>query len=512
MAMAPNPTAARRRSAAAALALAAAAQAGAAEWTVAPEVTLRETYTNNAFIGTGPRRSDLVTQITPGIRIAGRSPRLAAHFSYEPSALFYAQHSEGDNLINNLDAFGRLEAVERLFFVEALGNVSQSFISPIAAQPADITTVTPNRIETRTLSLSPYFRGDLGRGFEYELRHGITSTTSNNSALGDFRTTQWTGRLASPVRLFGWSLDYQDTDVHREGSAVLPDQESRIFRARLFLQPNESWRISAIAGREENNFVLQQTQRETIRGAGLSWQPGPRTSADFRYEHRFFGPSRLARLTHRTRMTAWNIGYSRDTSTFQHLVLSLPPGNTAGLLDAIFTASVPDPAQRAAAVRQFMQTAGIPASLSGPVSFYTQRVFLRDGVDASFAILGRRNSITFTAFNVENTRISADANTLAQDAFLVSERFRQRGFGIHADHRLTPSTSIGATASQTYTRQEQPTQLDIRNDQYAVNLNHALSAKTAAFAGVSVNRFKTEDPGLADSDATSVFVGLHHRF
>jgi uncharacterized protein (PEP-CTERM system associated) len=139
-------------------------------------------------------------------------------------------------------------------------------------------------------------------------------------------------------------------------------------------------------------------------------------------------------------------------------------------------------------------------------------VFLRDGVDASFAILGRRNSITFTAFSVENTRISADAVTLTDDAFRLSERFRQQGFGIHADHKLTPSTSIGTTVSQTYTRQEQPAQLDSRNDQYAVNMNHALSAKTTTFAGVSVNRFKTEDPGFADLDATSVFVGLNHRF
>lgn len=510
--MAPSPTAARRRGAAAALALAAAAQAGAAEWTVAPEITVRETYTSNAFIGTAPRRHDLVTQVTPAIRIDGRSPRLTGHLDYQPTALFYAKHGEGDNLINNLDAFARLEAAERLLFIEALGNVTQNFISPSAPQPADITTITPNRIETRTAALSPYLRGQLGRGFEYELRNQITVTTSNNSALGDFRTTQWIGRLASPVRLFGWSLDYQDTDTHREDAAGLPDQESRIFRGRLFLQPNESWRISAIAGHEENNFVLQQTQRETIRGAGLSWRPGPRTSADFQYEHRFFGPSRLARFTHRTRLTAWNLGYTRDTSTFQHLVLSLPPGNTASLLDAIFTASIPDAAQRAAAVRQFMQATGIPAVVSGNTSFYTQRVFLRDGFDASFALLGKRNSITFTAFSVENTRVSADTLTLGEDAFRLSERFRQHGFGIHADHKLTPATSIGTTASRTYARQEQAGQFDSRNDQLGVNLSHALSPKTTTLAGVSVNRFKSEDPGLSNLDVTLVFVGLNHRF
>ena len=510
--MAPNPTAGRRRGAAAALLLAAAAQAGAAEWKVTPEISLRETYTNNVFVGVPPRRHDLVTQITPAIRIDGRSPRLAGHLDYEASALVHARHSVGDDLINNLDAFGRLEAVERLFFVEALGNVSQSFISPTAPQPADLATVTPNRIETRTVSFSPYFRGELGPGFEYELRNQITSTTSNNGALGEFRTTEWTGRVASPVRLFGWSLEYQDTDTHREDAAVQPDQESRILRGRLIWQPSEGWRLFAIAGREENDFVLQEVQRKTIRGGGLSWRPGARTTADFQYEQRFFGPSRLARLTHRTRMTAWNIAYSRSTSTFQHLLLSVPPGSSASLLDAIFRASIPDAEQRAAAVQQFMRAVGIPAFLPGPATFSTQRVFLQDGVDASFAILGVRNSLTFTAFHVENTRVSADLSSLVEDAFRVSERFSQRGFGIRADHRLTPLTSIGATVSRSYTRQEQPVGLEIRNDQDTINLTHALSAKTVAFAGVSVNRFKTEELGLASSDTTSVFVGLNHRF
>lgn len=513
MAMAPIPTGAERRCAAAALLLAASTQAVPADWTVVPEISVTETYTDNAFVGTLPRRHDFVTQITPGIRIDGRSPRLTAHLNYRPSALLHASHSEGNDLVNNLDAFGRLEAVERLFFIEALGSASQHFISPFAAQPADITTVTPNRSEIRTFSLSPYLRGELGRSLEYELRNRNTWTTSDNSGLGDFRTTRWTGRVARPVRLFGWALEYDDTTIHREDVTVRADQESRLFRARLFYQPDESWRLSASAGREQNNFVLQQTERETIRGAGLSWRPGPRTTADFEYEHRFFGPSRVARLSHRDRLTAWNVGYSRNTSTFQEQVLNLPPGNTAALLDVIFTARIPDPVQRASAVQEFIQATGTPAFLSGSLAFYTERVFLREGVDASFALLGARNSIAFTAFSAQNTSISADATPFQPaDAFLLAERFKQRGFGARVDHRLTPSTSIGAGVSRIDTRQQQPTQADARNDHYTLNLTHTVSPKTTTFAGVSITRFKPDDPGLGSQGANAVFVGVNHRF
>ena len=510
--MAPIPTDARRWRAAAALLALAGAHADAADWTVVPDISLRETYTDNASIATTPRRGDFVTEINPGIRIDGRSARLTASLNYRPSALLYARRSEANDVVNNLDATARLEAVERFFFIDALGSVTQNFISPFAAQPAEIVTVTPNRVETRTFSLSPYVRGELVRDLEYELRNRNTWTTTNNDNLGDVRTMQWSARVARPVRLFGWALEYDDIEIRNENSLTSQDQESRLFRARLFFQPNESWQLSASAGREENNFVLQQTERETTRGVGVSWRPGPRTTAEFEYEHRFFGAARLARFSHRTRLTAWSIGYSRNTSTFQEELLRLPPGNTAALLDAIFSARIADPVQRAAAVQQFLQATGAPASLSSPLAFFTQRVFLREGVDASFAILGARNSITFTAFRAENTELSANAVAIAPDAFLFADRFTQRGFAVRADHRLTPYATVGASATRVYTRQEEPSRLDSRNDYLALTLNHTVSPKTTTFAGVSATRFDSDDASSVNQDATSVFIGLNHRF
>ena len=482
-----------------------------AAWRVYPELTVRQTYTDNAFVGSTPRRSDFVTQVTPQLLIDGRGPRLSGHLDYRPSALIHSKHSEGNDFINALDAAGRLEAVERIFFIEAGGNVHQHFISPFSPQPGDVTSESPNRVEVRTFSVSPYLRSELGRDFEYELRHRQIFTTSDNSTLGDFRTAQSSARLARAVRLFGWALEYDDTTTHREDVTVRADQESRLLRGRLFFQPNENWRLSASGGREENNFVLEQVERESIYGAGVRWRPGPRTTADFEYEHRFFGPSRLARLAHRTRATAWNIGYWRETSTFQEQVLSLPPGNTAALLDQIFMARISDPAQRANAVRQFIQTTGTPESLAGSLAFYTQRVFVRDGVDAAFAILGARNSITFTVFSADNTRISADSAAVATEVFALTDRFKQRGFGIHANHKLTANTIASLTVSRVATRQAQPADFESRNSYYNFTLHHPLSPKTAVFGGFAVTRFEPED-NEASQAASTVFVGLNHRF
>ncbi len=487
--------------------------AAAASWTVQPDITLRETYTDNAFLGAGERRRDFITEVTPGIRIEGRSPRLTARLNYRPTALIYARHSEANDIANNLDAFGRLEAVEKHFFIDATGNITQNFISPFAARPAELATSTPNRFETRTFSLSPYFRGELGNSLEYELRNRNIWTSTDDETLGDVHGLQWSGRIARRVRLFGWALEYYDTEIRHEAFTGRPDQESRLYRGRLFYQPDINWRFSAIAGREKNNFVLQETQEHTIRGAGVSWRPSSRTTADFEYESRYFGPSRLARFSHRTRLTAWSLAYSRSASSFQEELLRLPPGNTTTLLDAIFTARIPDPVERAGAVQQFLQGTGTPTSLASSLAFYTQQIFVREGVDVSFAILGVRNSIAFTAFQAESTRLSsADTTAVVPDAFLLANRISQRGFGVRADHKLTPFTTVGANATRTFSRQEEPVGPDTRNDNFALTLNHTVSPKTTTFAGVSATRFDSDDASLANQDANSVFVGLNHRF
>lgn len=487
---------------------------GRSPWTVQTDLTLREIYTDNAFLGVGDPRHDFVTEVTPGIRIDGRSLRLTANFSYRPSALFYARNDQANDVVNNLAAFARLEAVERFFFVEALGSISQSFFSPFAPRPGEIAINTANRTETSTVGISPYLRSTLGAGFEYELRNRHTWTRTDSNNLGHFYTRDWFGRFASPVRLFGWALEYYDTVTEVEDElARRPDQESWLYRARLYYQPDPAWRFSVSAGEEENNYIAQQTQRDTIYGAGVTWNPNARTSAEFQYEHRVFGPSRLARVNHRTRLTAWNLVYSRNTSTFQEEVLRLPPGNTTALLDAIFAARIPDPAQRRAAVEEFVRGSGTPATLSSSLAFYTQRVYLREGIEASFGILGVRNSITFTAFYAENSNISADALAFLPDAFLFARRFDERGFAARFDHKLAPFTTLSAGANRIDTRQNDPPGPKSRNDYLTLTLNHLASPKTTAFAGVSITRFDSEDSVFADNqDANSIFVGLTHRF
>lgn len=482
-------------------------------WAVQPSIDVRETYTDNAFPDSTEARSDFITQVTPGIRIEGRTPRLTASFNYAPTALFFSRNSEANDVVNNLAAYANLEAVERFFFVEGAAYITQTYVSPFAPRPADIANSTENRLETRTATFSPYVRHE-GRDLEYELRNRNTWTNSDQPELGKFRTQQWTGRVAGPVRRFGWALEFDDTRIeHYDALVSRPEDKARLYRARLYWQPDPAWRLSVSGGSEENNYVLQEVQRTTIYGAALAWRPSSRTTADLEYENRFFGPYRLARFTHRTRLTAWNVSYSRDVSTFQQEALRLPPGDTTALLDAAFTGRIPDPDQRRATVEQFQRSSGTPAFLSNSIAFYTQQVFLNEVVDGSFAIIGARNSITFTAYAGESTQISADALGILPDALLLANVIRQRGFSAYADHKLTPLTTIGARAMRVYSNQVQPVSFATTNDYFNLLLTYTASPKTTLYTGAAISRFDTDDPTFRPNwDSNSVFVGLNHRF
>ncbi len=487
------------------------ANAVTTKWTVQPELTVTETYSDNALFTSSSARGDFTTLVTPGIRIEGSGARFNADLSYTRSALFYSRNPKEDRVANVLHAFGSLEAVEKFLFVDVNGNISQNFISPFRAQPAEITSVTPNRTETRTYGISPYLIGQAGSAFSYELRNRNIWTNATSEALADTQLRQWTGTIASPKSIVGWAFQYDDSQISYDNLNSRLNQNSTLYRGRLFFEPEPELRLSVSAGHENNNYSLQQDRRHyDLYGAGLSWRPSGRTSAEFEWERRFFGLSRLASLTHRTRLTAWSFAYSRNASSYQQELLRTSPGNTVALLDAIFAARIPDPIERRAAVQQFVRTARIPAFLANSLSFYTQQIFLEERMEASAAILGKRNFATLTVFRSAATSLSDNVNLLPSDAFSLGKRITQYGLGLDVNHHITAFTTIGANAQRTYTRREDPSTETSRNDYLALNLSKSLSPKTIAFGGFSISHFRSTTSD--DVAAKSVFAGMSHRF
>src|SRR5688572_25215237 len=94
----------------------------AERWTVTPSITVTETITDNVTLAPSDRKqSDLITQITPGIRIDGAGARVKLNLDYRASRLLYANQSGSNSTQNFLNARGTVEAIEKWFFVDAVG-------------------------------------------------------------------------------------------------------------------------------------------------------------------------------------------------------------------------------------------------------------------------------------------------------------------------------------------------------------------------------------------------------
>lgn len=479
--------------------------------TITPSIGLRGTYTDNVSLAAVPERGEFVTDIYPSVVFQTRGRRFTASANYTAHVLLYARNHDQNRLANTLSGAANLEAIEKFFFVDGQANVSQTYLSPFGPRPTDLGTITTNRLETQTFSLSPYIRSQTPGGYDYEVRNRNTWTKTDNGAIPEIRTREWSSRLTSPIRLVGWGVDASDVVTSYDDPLTnRPERQSRIVHGRLFFQPQSTLRLSASVGRESNNFIGQEERSNRTYGYGALWRPTPRTTAQFDWERRFFGVSRSASFEHRTPLTAWNASYSKSVSSFQQQLAVPAAVSTAALLDLIFRARIPDPVQRQQAIEEFLRATGTPAFLGISLAFFTEQVFIQERLQGSFAVLGARNSIIFTAFGLRSTAVTESPITLPSEILpTANSRIKQRGFGANASHRLSGFTSLGAGLNRTWSEAE-VTGAEARSDSLTLNLTHTVSPKTDTFAGLGYSSFETNTGSTGQ--ARTVFAGFVHRF
>ena len=175
---------------------------------IIPRVSVSETYTDNVFLSSTGRQADLVSQISPGIRISSNGGRIRGFLDYSLNELFYARGSSGSRSQNALNAAATVEAIDNWAFVDFSGFVGQQAISAFGAPSNGGISLNGNSTETSNFKLSPYLRGRLGSVAEYEARYSLSSTRSGSAAASDVNSKDLTLRLNGVgARLgLGWSL------------------------------------------------------------------------------------------------------------------------------------------------------------------------------------------------------------------------------------------------------------------------------------------------------------------
>jgi uncharacterized protein (PEP-CTERM system associated) len=460
------------------------------QWTLEPGFRIGPTISNNINLAPpGREESGAYLQVAPRIRFTGEGARYSVTGAYELAGYWYTTDRDS-SFYSNAFLNGNATLVENLFFLDANARVTQNFLS--AFDPVSITPglASDNVYTTYSYGLSPYLRRVVS-GYDYLLRWDNQWTTysgEGTDALRDSYYSTLTARVSSPIRLFGWTVEYIGTDVRFNEQQPF---DTDVVRGILYYQANPDLRLSARGGYEWNNYYFNQYSGP-IYGAGVDWTPTPRTVLNGFWEERFFGPSYGVNLSHRTRLTGWRLSGSRNISTYPQQ-FAIRPGLTSEVVDAAFTARIPDPVQRAQAVEQFLQQTGLPPVLTQPVYYYNNQIRLVERVDAGFTLYGANSSLVLTAYWTYQEPITAVGTPIP--GLLATQTYTTRGASANYTYRLSANTDLSFLALRVYTTYDS----DVRPGSTTYNIlrglaTFRLSPQSTLFAGV---RYQWQDPTTA---------------
>ena len=509
--------------------LTAAQGALAQKWALSASAGAIATY--NHYIGANQPQDGFVACLTAGLGIhSGEGGRLKLNGSLGASE-FLCTGGQGNGFAPSVALAANLEVIEKFFFVDASANVSETFITPFGPQPSNLTVPTNNRYISQAYSVSPYIQGVIAPNISYTLRDDNvwTPSASYGDSSAKTPTTYYNnlnGQMSSVVGYGGgWTLQYGRTSYDNGvdtgtyvtqvgravGSYAVDPQLTLSLRGGY-----ETDRFPALNG--DNGALLPSSSNAgTIYGAGLNWRATERTSLNGYWEHRFFGSSYNWQVSHRLPNIALGANFTRGLSSFPQLALTIPAGITiAQFLDAAFTTRIADPAQRAAAVAQFLAQTGLPPTLTSPLNFYARSITLQQTASLSAVWAGALNALGFTLFNSRSEAISGTGSALPS-AVQFGANNTQTGGGVNYSRRLSGFTNLVASAIYATTKPDDTegslTNVRSKNFNASVGVSTQLAPKTSGSVGVSYFTFDTPGASNIGSQSTvSVYASVSHTF
>jgi uncharacterized protein (PEP-CTERM system associated) len=463
----------------------------AGAWNLSARAIGELLLTNNVSLAPpGQQESDLVLGLSLPLSVRRATSRTLLAAEYVPIAYLYARNNDANNLQNNLRSFASLEAVDDFFFIDAIANIYPTYVSPFLPRPNTGASITSNRTQQTTLGVSPYIQRQTSKGWSYQVRNDSFWNGYSDSQLADSFANRFSATAESPPTRLNYGLDYTYLYTTDDSSATAYYQ--RVARIRPIFRAKRTVNVSARLGYETNDYETPNN-RGAVYGAGIHWTPNARTRLDGFLEHRFFGASYALNLDYRTRRTAWRLRGTRDTVTTIQQPLTQRPATSVEMFDQAYSAQTNDPTLRERLVREFLQSTGIPPSLTQPYSFYTDQVYVSTQWTGSMVLLGRRNSVELALIWQVNDPPITSAGTGLSTASV--QGLLQRGVRLNYSHRVSALTSVSLTGGRLYAKttdaSSAPTVDDGKSIQDDVQLavSHRLGRKTDASLGLRWSSF-----------------------
>ena len=457
-----------------------AAPALAAEWRFTPQLTLRETYSDNYNLApSGSEQSGFVTEVAPGFTLTGRGRRSQFHATYQARGVSHTGGSGGSNIQNYLDAGGRAELIDDFLYVDGSANISNVSSSAFGPQALDSTYATGNRSEVRTYTISPYARKRYGSLAQGEVRYTHQGVSSDTGGFANYNSDRLNANVSSgeAYRTFGWDVaGSTQQSTYSNLYSVRSDYVNGTLRYRL----TDQFSLTGSTGYERYTY---QTAGDAPSGAswsvGFDWKPSSRTSLAATAGHRFYGSAYSLNGTHRSRSTTWNVSYNEDITTQQQQFANSGSVSTSSFLNQAFLTNIPDPVARSQAVDAFIRATNLPATLANGNQGLSNRFFLQKRLQGSVAYTAGKSTAVASVYDtLRRPQSDNNANTgFTNNNLFFSDQTRQRGVSGLYSLRLSSLSTMNLNA-QYYRTTSLLSNITDDNKLVTLGLSHQFSPRT----------------------------------
>jgi uncharacterized protein (PEP-CTERM system associated) len=444
-----------------------------ADWKVEPAVELRGTYSDNVLLLPDERaRGQFIVDLSPSMRLRTDSPRLKLNAA--ASAHLYTHTGEsiqGTNATQTqLQADGRAKLIDDLLFLDGGASIGQQAISAFGPQVSNGYSNT-NSTKVSTWRLSPYATHSFGTAATGTARYTRDSVKSGNALLGDSVSDTLALSLDSgpAFRVVGWGLQANRQQVD---DSLGRDYQIATASASAHLRIGHTFTVDANGGYDKYEYASPGgASAGTSRSLGFTWTPSLRTRIQLSAGKRYFGPSYLLALSHRSRHTVWTANYNDAVTTTREQLFIPAAVNAADMLDRLFSASISDPEARRLAVDAFIRANGLPPSLAHNVNYFTNRFILQRQFQASAAFNTARTT-SVVAINANKrealSAIEEDRPLAGSGPLSLNDNTRQAGASILVSYRLTPRSGVSMALNSSRT---ESLSTGIKSNQRTFNLS-----------------------------------------
>ena len=491
---------------------AAASQAGNAPRRLSLEV--RAAATNNGGVDdNGMRQGDFITSLRPALDVTHTGAGFNADLHAAATLIDFAKGSQRNGVLPDVRGALGATVVEQWLKLDAAGYLRAAESDPFGVRTDDVTAA--NRRNEWGVLAGPTLQHDFGPDANVVARHQFGMTRGGASAgPGDdaarLDTNLTLVRFERKPKPLGVSAEL--TRLDNRSTSDVGDSRYTLTTGRLrATMVVGDVRVGALAGQDRSDYLLS-SHVDPLYGAALDWTPSLRTHLELELEHRYFGQSGRLRLDHRTPFLAMAIDLRRQpldaTSSFGTLAQG---ADLRGTLDSILTTRYPDPATRAGVVDAIVASRGLDTRSAGAVNLVGDYPQLQTAAQASLALLGSRDTLSFAAYALTTRALRRDGDPLAGLAAATADS-RQRGASLQLEHRL--GAQLSATLLGNWSRIEGLGVITERSEEqtWRISLLDHLSRRSDLTVALQWNRFETTAVGQRSFDATLGLVGLIHRF